>query len=168
MTAFLHPMPDDRAATIADRAHMERAYALAREAAAAGNHPFAALLVHRGELLAIARNEVVTRDDLTRHAELALVARLGKRLPPATLAECTLYASTEPCVMCAGAIFWAGVGRLVYGTTARQMAAVRGRPYRGIPVRELFAGLGAAIRVVGPVGEDVGLEIHAACWGESG
>ena len=86
---------------------MRAAIALAGEAMRHGDEPFGALLVVDGEVRLKARNRVVTECDPTRHAELSLVSDACRCLDSAALARATLYASTEPCVMCCGAIYGA-------------------------------------------------------------
>ena len=88
---------------------IRRCVALAEEAVRRGNAPFGALLVADGQVRLTACNEVVTTSDSTRHAELALVSDACRRLDAAVLARSTLYASTEPCVMCCGAIYWSRI-----------------------------------------------------------
>ncbi len=86
------------------------AIAVAQRARAHGNHPFGALLVdENGQILLEAENTVVTANDATGHAETNLIRLASKRYSPDFLAQCTLYTSTEPCAMCAGAIFWGNV-----------------------------------------------------------
>jgi len=155
---------NDPSATLRDGAFVQRSYELAEEAAEAGDHPFGALLVHADEVVLEARNTVNTSHDGTRHAELELVRSAGRALGPDLPSKSTLYASTEPCLMCAGAIFWAGVPRVVYGVGARAMTEIIGKPYRGLSLREVVAHAGFHIEVVGPVMQDDGLRIHAAFW----
>lgn len=154
----------DPTATLSDGAYIQRCYALAEQAAGAGNHPFGAVLVCGSEIRAEAVNEVVTGSDVTRHAERLLVARAWGRLGEDELARAVLYASTEPCVMCAGSIHYAGVRRVVFGVSGSVMAAATGRPYTGIPLRDLVARAGWGIEVVGPVMEDDGRRLHAELW----
>jgi tRNA(Arg) A34 adenosine deaminase TadA len=90
-------------------------FTLAKAAAARGDEPYGAVLVGvDGCVLLEGDNTIVTAGDRTGHAEINLV-RLAGRLDAAALAAATLYASTEPCAMCAGAIYWSGIGRLVFG-----------------------------------------------------
>lgn len=154
----------DRTATLRDGAFIQRCYAIAERAVQAGDHPFGALLVHDGEILAEARNRVNSDDDVTAHAERLLIAAACRSISEETVAAATLYASTEPCVMCAGAIHRAGVRRVVYGVAGPALAAIRGERYRGVPVRELARAGDWAMQVVGPVMEDDGLRIHADFW----
>ena len=74
-----------------------------------GDHPFGALLVKDGEVVLTAVNTVNTDHDNTRHAELNLVSQAMRQFDADFLADCVLYTSTEPCAMCAGAIYWAGI-----------------------------------------------------------
>ena len=155
---------DDPAATLRDGALIQRCYELAEAAVAAGNHPFGALLVRDGEVLIEAQNAVETGVDVTRHAELELVRSAWAQLDEPTRQGCVLYTSTEPCMMCAGAIYWAGVRRVVYGVAASEMAGAIGESYRGIPLRELSGTAGWNMRVTGPVLQEEGLRIHAEFW----
>jgi len=94
-------------------AHMREAFALARRARAHGNRPFGALLVAgNGAVLAAAENSQLTDEQVLAHAEMNLLRRVSRELTPDVLASSTLYTSAEPCAMCAGAIFWSGVGGL--------------------------------------------------------
>jgi tRNA(Arg) A34 adenosine deaminase TadA len=99
--------------------HLRRAIALAHEARERGNAPFGAVLIGgEGKVLAEGKNTVTTGGDVTGHAETNLVRRAYVSFDEQTLAASTLYASAEPCPMCSGAVFSAGVGRVVYGLGA--------------------------------------------------
>ena len=94
---------------------MDEALRLAQQAAAAGEVPVGAVIVAQGRALARAHNQTEQLTDATAHAEmLALTAAMGQ-LRSKYLPDCTLYVTLEPCVMCAGALRWAQLGRLVYG-----------------------------------------------------
>ena len=142
---------------------MKRCYALARSAVARGNHPFGALLWKDGDVLMEAENTVVTQMDVTGHAELNLVRIASKRLDPETLTGSTLYTSTEPCIMCQGAIYWAGIPRIIYGVAGSSLAALQGASWH-VPSRESYQRMRAAIEVTGPILEDVGMGIHKRFW----
>ena len=102
-----------------DADHLRRAMALAREACEEGNAPFGAVLVGEdGRVLAEGRNTVNTERDVTGHAETNVMRKAWRLQDADTLVASTLYASGESCAMCAGAIFWGGVGRVVYGASA--------------------------------------------------
>ncbi|WP_238995017.1 nucleoside deaminase [Gordonia sp. JH63] len=97
-----------------DITHLRQAIDLAARARTRGDHPFGSLLVAPdGSVVAEAMNSVDTAGDPTGHAETNVVRAVG-HLDLDTRAELTLYTSTEPCAMCAGAIYWAGVGTVVY------------------------------------------------------
>ena len=91
---------------------LRRAFALAQRARSHGNHPFGAILVSgTGEILLEAENGYMPDRDMTGHAERLLATAASKQFDPKFLADCTLYTSAEPCCMCAGAAYWAGIGR---------------------------------------------------------
>ena len=93
---------------------MRRALAAAREAALAGEVPVGAVVARGDEILAVAANERESSADPTAHAELLALRRAAARLSSWRLAGCTLYATLEPCPMCAGAAHAARISRLVY------------------------------------------------------
>jgi tRNA(adenine34) deaminase len=99
----------------ADEQHMRAALAAAREAAAAGDVPVGALLLHEGRVLAAAANRTVRDQDPTAHAELLAMRAAAAALGRWRLEDCTLYVTLEPCAMCAGAIVLARVSRVVFG-----------------------------------------------------
>jgi tRNA(Arg) A34 adenosine deaminase TadA len=158
--------PDDNSATEFDRQVMSRAFTLAEEAVAAGDHPFGAVLVHAGEIIAEARNTVETSNDVTKHAETSLVSHSTNSFDRRTLAASTLYSSTEPCVMCCGAIERARVGRLVYGVTARHISTILGSEWSGIPCRDVLNRIDPNLDITGPLSESEGLPAHIEFWPE--
>lgn len=93
---------------------MRQALDAAREAALAGEVPVGAVVARGGEVLAVAANERESSADPTAHAELLALRRAAARLGSWRLADCTLYATLEPCPMCAGAAHAARISRLVY------------------------------------------------------
>jgi tRNA(Arg) A34 adenosine deaminase TadA len=143
--------------------HIERCYELADEAVTSGNHPFGALLVVDGAVVATARNEALTSGDITRHAEMVLLTSALPSLSADVRARAMLYASTEPCAMCSGAIYWAGISTVVYGCSTQALASVAGGELV-VPCRELFGRGRRAVAVTGPVLEAAGLERHRAYW----
>jgi tRNA(Arg) A34 adenosine deaminase TadA len=142
---------------------VREALRLAEKAVEHGNHPFGALLVKGDEVILTAENAVSTENDITRHAELALVSRASKTLTPDVLAQCTLYTSTEPCAMCVGAIFWAGIRRVVYACSAETLGEIAGSPFV-VPSRELFARGLPVVEVIGPILEEEAAQLHRAFW----
>ena len=142
---------------------MARAYRLAREAQANGDHPFSALLVMVGEVVLECLNTVNTFGDETRHPELDILRLAAAKFPDVDLGDATLYASTEPCAMCSGAIYWSGIGELVYGCPAETLGDIAGSSLV-VPSRELFARGTRQIKVIGPVLPEEGAEIHRGFW----
>ena len=138
---------------------------------AAGKHPFAALVVDaEGRIVAEAGNDSLPPDgDPTRHAELLAAARAARLLTPAQLAEATLYSSAEPCAMCAGAIYWCGIGRVVYALSEHRLLGLTGdhpeNPTFALPCREVFARGQRRIETLGPCLEDEAAAAHAGFWG---
>jgi tRNA(Arg) A34 adenosine deaminase TadA len=108
-----------------DDTHLRRAIALAHQARENGNHPFGALLADgRGEVVLEAENTVLTEHDCTNHAELNLVRAASRRFAEGQLGDCTLFTSTEPCAMCAGAIYWSGIGRVVFALSGAALTVM--------------------------------------------
>ena len=100
---------------------MRQALDLACQAREKGNHPFGALLVHNDKVILKVENSVSTSGDVTQHAELNLVSQASKQFSKQVLAASVLYTSTEPCAMCAGAIYWSGIRKVVFGLPAREL-----------------------------------------------
>ncbi len=159
------PLPDDPACTAEDRKFMNRAYELATAAVAQGNTAYGALIVKDGQVVMEFSNDAITSHDATHHAETGLVSLASRKFDREMLANCTLYTSTEPCIMCCGSIRTAGFKRFVYGTTAIQVSRLRGRPVPANPLqcREIYARVGASeVAILGPLMEGKGLAVHAA------
>lgn len=94
---------------------MQQALAEAQAAGERGEIPVGAVLVHKERIIARAHNLTETLRDVTAHAEMQAITAAADVLGGKYLPECTLYVTLEPCVMCAGAIGWAQMGRLVFG-----------------------------------------------------
>ena len=137
--------PDELAA-------MRLAIAASREALDAGDGPYGATLVSAaGKILQVARNTKVTSGDSSAHAEMVAVREVAARLGADAVKGSTVFASGEPCAMCAGAMFWAGVKRVVYGATNPQIAALFGGQLLPIRCADVLAGASPALQVDGPV-----------------
>lgn len=152
-----------------DLAHLRAAIDLARRAREHGNHPFGAVLADAdGRLVLEAENTVVTERDATGHAETNLVRLATRRYGKAQLARCTMYASCEPCAMCAGASHWAGVGRVVFALSERDLYALIGHSPEQLvlPCRDVFACAGRTTAVEGPCIEldSEARAVHAGFW----
>lgn len=152
-----------------DQMYLRQAIALSQQARDAGNHPFGALLVSGdGKVLLSAQNRSRTERDATGHAERVLMTQASRSLDAATLAGATMYTSAEPCAMCAGAVYWTGIGRVVYGLSERRLKALIG-PHpenltMDLPCRAVFAAGQRAIEVVGPELENEALVPHQNFW----
>jgi tRNA(Arg) A34 adenosine deaminase TadA len=142
---------------------VRQAIALAREARAAGNHPFGALFAVDGAVVLTARNTVHTDQDPTAHAETNLVAAAIRSLPPEHVARGVLYTSCEPCAMCVGKIYWAGIRSIVYGLPAEELATLAGGRFL-VPCRELLSRARDRVTVVGPVLADEARTVHIGFW----
>lgn len=137
----------------ADLQHLRAAIAVAWRAREHGNHPFGAVLVGAdSQILLEAENTVITAQDGTGHAETNLVRLATQRFTPEQLAGCTLYTSTEPCAMCAGAIHWSGIGRVVYALSEVDLYDIVGPSpdHLLLPCREVFARSQRGVKVSGP------------------
>ncbi|RZL84458.1 MAG: nucleoside deaminase [Rhodococcus sp. (in: high G+C Gram-positive bacteria)] len=110
-----------------DRTLLLHTFDLARSARAQGDRPFGALLTDAdGAILLTAINTEITERDVTAHAETNLVRAASDSRWASTLDSTTMYTSTEPCLMCAGAIYLSGIGRVVYALQSRDLAALPG------------------------------------------
>jgi tRNA(Arg) A34 adenosine deaminase TadA len=148
---------------------LRQSFDVARRARTHGNHPFGAVLVSAaGEVLAEVENGFMPDRDMTGHAERLLATQASKQFGSQFLAACTLYTSAEPCCMCAGAIYWAGIGRVVYGLSEHRLKIMTGNhaenPTLDLPCRTVFAAGQRCVEVLGPLLEDEAAEVHAGMW----
>jgi tRNA(Arg) A34 adenosine deaminase TadA len=152
-----------------DAHFLRRSFEVARRAMTHGNHPFGALLVdqHRQVLIEV-ENGFMPAHDHTAHAERLLATQACTTIDAAILRSATLYSSAEPCAMCAGAIYWAGIGRLVYGLSEHRLRQLTGNhpenPTLDLPCRKVFASGQRSTEVVGPLLEDEAAAVHAGVW----
>ena len=149
--------------------YLRRSFDVARRARTHGNHPFGAILVSAaGEVLIETENGYLPERDMTGHAERLLATQASKEIDPKILSGCTLYTSAEPCAMCAGAIYWAGIGRVVFGLTERRLKMLTGNhaenPTLDLPCRIVFAAGQRAVEVIGPLLEDEAAALHDGVW----
>jgi tRNA(Arg) A34 adenosine deaminase TadA len=152
-----------------DEKYLRQAIALSASSRARGNHPFGALLVSlEGEVLLTAENRGPADHDSTAHAERLLMTEASKTLNADVLSKATMYTSAEPCAMCAGAAYWVGIKKVVYGLSETRLKAHIG-PHpenltMDLPCRAVFAAGQRQIEVVGPALEEEVLAIHKDFW----
>jgi tRNA(Arg) A34 adenosine deaminase TadA len=153
---------------MSDAIHLRRAIELARLSREHGNHPFGSLLADASDAIVLeAENTVLTEHDVTGHAELNLVRAASAQIDADALASHTLYTSTEPCAMCAGAIYWSGIGRVVFAlssATFQSKIDPEGAEGLAVSCREVFTRGGRAVEVSGPHLEDDAWAVHAGFW----
>jgi tRNA(adenine34) deaminase len=141
---------DDTPCADDDAIYLRASFDAAREAARAGNMPFGAVLVKDGKMLWLAKNNQVTAADCTGHAEVVLIREARRALGDAATVGATVYASGEPCAMCAGAMFWAGIRRVVYGATTPDIGMALGGPSLPPRCAEVLAACEPPVKVEGP------------------
>ena len=124
-----------------DAYYMKKALEEARRAFEEDEIPVGAVVVCGGRILARAHNLTETLTDVTAHAEMQAITAAANALGGKYLNECTLYVTVEPCVMCAGAIGWAQLGRLVYGAADEKRGFRRFAPQALHPRTELVGGV---------------------------
>jgi tRNA(Arg) A34 adenosine deaminase TadA len=152
-----------------DQQFLREAFRIAREARERGDQPFGALLVGaEREVLFEAHDTVITGRDALAHADMNLLRKAGPVLSPDVLRRCTLYTSAEPCAMCAGAIFWTRIGRVVFGLSTAKLNDLLGtaaeHPRLSIPSRGILALGRPFVEVTGPLFQAEALEAHADYW----
>lgn len=132
--------------------HLRRANEVAARAATLGKHPFGAVLVGPDHETVLAEQGNI---DTVHHAEATLARTVSLNFAADYLWGCSLYTTYEPCAMCAGTIYWANIGRVIYGGTEEELLAFTGshaeNPTLSLPCREVFARGQKPVRVFGPV-----------------
>ena len=146
-----------------DEGLVRETIALARQARAAGNHPFGALLVLDGDVVLTAQNTVATDRDPTAHAETNLVAQAIRQLTPDQIRRSVLYTSCEPCAMCVGKMYWAGIRSIVYALSSDALAVLAGGDFL-VPCREVLATAVDPVQVTGPLLLEEAREVHFGFW----
>lgn len=156
--------------TEADLTFLRQTIDFATETKNRGRHPFASTVVSAdGTVIASAgNNSVPPEGDPTQHAELNAAAEATRMVSPEELPTATLYTSAEPCVMCTGAIYWTGVGRIVYALSESRLLELTGddpeNPTFDLPCREVIARGQRDIEVLGPLLEDEAAAAHEGFW----
>lgn len=124
-----------------DEEYMQRALAEAKAAYDADEVPVGAVVVCRDRIIARAHNLTETLNDVTAHAEMQAITAAANALGGKYLDTCTLYVTVEPCVMCAGAIGWAQMGRVVYGAADPKRGFAAFSPQALHPKTQVTAGV---------------------------
>ncbi len=143
---------------------LREAIALSKSAVENGDEPFGSVLVKDGAVILRAENSVFTGHDMTNHAEMNLVKMAAKQYDTAFLGGCTLYTSTEPCAMCSGAIYWSGIGRMVFACSEVRLGEIAGIGLN-VPSRAVLETGARVVAVVGPTDlREEAAEVHQAFW----
>ena len=153
-----------------DESHLRRAIEVARRSVEHGNLPFGAVLVDAdGALVLEAENTSLTEHDPTGHAETNLMREAGRRFEPEFLESCTMYTSCEPCAMCAGAVYWVGVRRVVYALDIPGLDEIVGadpkNPTPHLRADVVLNGGKHRIELEGPALEEEAAAVHSGVWG---
>lgn len=130
---------------------LHQANRVALQAMALGRHPFGAVLLAPDGVTVLAEQGNI---DTVNHAESTLAREAAARWASEDLAHCTLVTTFEPCAMCAGTVYWAGIGRVVYGASEADLLSLTGdhpeNPTLDLPCREVFARGQRTVQVQGP------------------
>ena len=153
-----------------DMVLLRRTLGIARQARHNGKHPFGALLAGPDGAVLMEQENGFDLEGRVGHAETILARRAAQAFTAEALQGTTMYASAEPCAMCAGTIYWAGIGRVVYALSEHKLKGLIG-PHPDnltldLPCRTVFAAGQRQVEVVGPLAEEdaeaVGL--HEGAW----
>lgn len=173
MTAVTAPsvatFPAEQPVAERDATYLRQAIALSRTARQRGNRPFGSVIVAPdGTVLGAGWNSNGESGDCTAHAEVQAIRDACQRHDRTALEQATLYASGEPCVMCAGAIFWANIRRVVYGIDDQRLRVFRGErlDQRDVELscRDVFRAAPFAVECTGPSLVDEASQPHVGAW----
>lgn len=124
-----------------DEQYMKQALQEAQRALSEGEVPIGAVIVCRGQIIARGHNLTERLHDVTAHAEMQAITAATERLGGKYLTDCTLYVTVEPCIMCAGALGWSHIPRVVYGAGDEKRGFRRFAPKALHPRCEVVAGV---------------------------
>ena len=124
-----------------DTLYMKQALAEANEAYKQGEIPIGAVVVCRNKIIAKSHNLTELLHDVTAHAEMQAITSAAEHLGGKYLTDCTLYVTVEPCVMCAGALGWSQISRIVYGASDEKRGYNRFAPKALHPRTEVWGGV---------------------------
>lgn len=145
-----------------DKFYIRKAIELANTAKEKGDNPFGSILVDGdGNILMEDRNTQIIDNDITGHPELKIAKRAAGKYDEEFLKTCTMYNSAEPCTMCTGAIYWSGIGRVVFGIDKKRLNELKsdGEGSINYSIHELLKNSGKNIEVIGPM-EDMKEEVE--------
>lgn len=142
-----------------DEYYIRQANLLAKQAIDLGDEPFSAILVVDGKVVSKSNNKVIRSADPLQHAEMEVIRNAQDLLKTTQATNITLYSSTEPCPMCAGAIYWAGIQRVVFGCSVERFADICDAGL-AIQCRSILSNKRKHIEVIGPVLEEESANIH--------
>ena len=157
-----------------DETLLRKAFDVARRSRDGGDHPFGSVLADGDGNLLMEQGNGYSGEgrDRTAHAERLLASRAARAYDLAFLSRCTLFTSAEPCAMCAGAIYWAGIGRVVYGQTEKALKAETGSHEENstldLPCEIVYKAGQRPTEVVGPLLEDEAAALQADFWKAKG
>lgn len=162
-------LPQEQQLDAQDSNYLRLAIERSRTARARGNRPFGAVVVGEdGRILAETWCNTSESGDCTGHAETNAVRQVSPNVDRDTLSRATIYSSAEPCVMCAGAIFWSNIGRVVFGIDAERLRVFRGeRPEQRdaeLSCRDVFAASPHPIECIGPALIEEASSPHMGFW----
>jgi len=148
-----------------DKNGIKKAIKVAKQAKEKGNLPYGCILTDAdGKVLLKGENTINTDNDCLAHAEINLIREACKLYDYNVLNSCIIYTSDEPCAMCSSAIYWSGIGKLVFGLSKKAFYDNVGRENLNwvfeLSSREVLSKGGREVKVVGPILEDDVLKIH--------
>lgn len=154
--------------------YLHLANEMAKKARASGNTPFGAVLVdENGTVLMEQGNEEGDLGDATAHAEMRLASRASRAFSKEKLWGCTLYTTCEPCPMCTGGIYWANIGRIVYGVSEARLLELTGsddkNPTFAMGAAAVICAGQKPIELLGPIAEMEAeiVAVHEGFWNKA-
>lgn len=137
-----------------DKYYIKKAIELAYQAKEKGDNPFGSILVdENGNILMEDENTQITKNDISGHPELKIAKRAAAKYDEEFLKKCTMYNSAEPCTMCTGAIYWSGIGRIVFGISKKRLHELKSDGEGSIKysIHDLLGNSGKDFEIIGPM-----------------
>jgi len=126
---------------MSDEDYMQKALAEARAAAKEGEIPIGAIIVANGRIIARTHNLTERLHDVTAHAEMQAITAATNAIGGKYLNDCTIYVTVEPCAMCAGALGWSQIGKIVYGCKDEKRGYNKVAPFSLHPKTEVISSI---------------------------